>query len=36
VDSEIEWRLATASIEQVELWAERVLSASTLSDVLAD
>jgi hypothetical protein len=36
VDGETERRVAAASAEQVELWAERVLSASTLAELLAD
>jgi hypothetical protein len=36
VDGEIERRVATASAEQIEVWAERVLSAATLADLLAD
>jgi hypothetical protein len=36
VDNEIEQRLATASAEQIEIWAERVLSAATLAELLAD
>jgi hypothetical protein len=36
VDGEIERRVATAPAEQVEVWAERVLSATTLTELLAD
>jgi hypothetical protein len=36
VDGEIEHRVATAPAEQVEVWAERVLSAATLAELLAD
>ena len=36
VDGETERRVAAASAEQVEVWAERVLSASTLAELLAD
>jgi hypothetical protein len=36
VDGETERRVAAASAEQVEVWAERVLSAATLNDLLAD
>jgi flagellar biosynthesis/type III secretory pathway protein FliH len=36
VDGETERRIAAASAEQVELWAERVLSAATLAELLAD
>jgi hypothetical protein len=36
VDSETERRVAVASSEQVEVWAERVLSAATLAELLAD
>jgi hypothetical protein len=36
VDTETERRLATASAERVSTWAERVLSAATLADLLAD
>src|SRR5262249_27777555 len=35
VDGEIERRVATASVEQIEIWAERVLSATTLVELLA-
>ena len=36
VDGEIEHRVAAAPAEQVEVWAERVLSAATLAELLAD
>ena len=36
VDGEIERRVAVAPAEQIEVWAERVLSASTLAELLAD
>jgi flagellar biosynthesis/type III secretory pathway protein FliH len=36
VDGEIERRVAVAPAEQVEVWAERVLSAATLAELLAD
>jgi hypothetical protein len=36
VNAEIEQRIATASIEQVDTWAERVLSVATLTELLAD
>ena len=36
VDGEIERRVAMASAEQVEVWAERVLSTGTLAEILAD
>ena len=36
VDDEIERRVAEAPAEQVEVWAERVLSAATLAELLAD
>jgi hypothetical protein len=32
----MERRVAAASAEQVEVWAERVLSAATLAELLAD
>jgi hypothetical protein len=35
VDGEMERRLAAASNEQLESWADRVLSAATLADLLA-
>jgi hypothetical protein len=36
VDAQIERRIATAPIEQIETWTGRVLSATTLTEVLAD
>jgi len=36
VDGETERRLEAASAEQIEVWAERVLSAATLAELLAD
>ena len=36
VDGEIERRVEIASVEQVEVWAERVLSAAALTELLAD
>ena len=36
VDGAIERRVAAAHAEQIEIWAERVLSASTLAELLAD
>ena len=36
VDGEVERRVAAASAEQIEVWAERVLSVATLADLLAD
>jgi hypothetical protein len=36
VDAETERRVAAATGEQLEVWAERVLSASTLIEILAD
>lgn len=36
VDAHVEQRLATASIEQIEAWSVRVLSAATLSELFAD
>jgi predicted transposase YdaD len=36
VNADIEQRIATASIEQIDTWAERVLSAATLTELLAD
>jgi hypothetical protein len=36
VDGEIERRVAAAPAEQVEVWTERVLSATTLAELLAD
>jgi predicted transposase/invertase (TIGR01784 family) len=36
VDPQIEQRIATASIEQLDTWTARVLSAATLAELLAD
>ena len=36
VDAEAERRVAAAPTEQIEIWAERVLSAATLTELLAD
>jgi hypothetical protein len=36
VDSDVEQRLATASAQQITTWVERVLSAATLAELLAD
>ena len=36
IDGETERRVAAAPAEQIEVWAERVLSATTLAEVLAD
>ena len=36
VDAHVEQRIATASIEQIETWTARVLSAATLAELLAD
>lgn len=36
VDAEAERRVETASAEQIEVWAERVLSAESLGELLAD
>lgn len=36
IDANVEHRIATASPEQIKVWSERVLSAGSLSEVLAD
>ena len=36
VDAHVEQRIATASVEQIETWSERVASAATLAEVFAD
>jgi flagellar motor switch protein FliG len=36
VDAHVEQRIAAASVEQIEIWSVRVLSAATLAEVLAD
>jgi flagellar biosynthesis/type III secretory pathway protein FliH len=35
-DAHVEQRIATASIEQIEAWSARVLSAATLGELFAD
>jgi len=36
VNTEIEQRIATAPVEQIGIWTDRVLSAATLTELLAD
>ena len=36
VNVQVEQRIATASLEQVEAWTGRVLSAATLAEGIAD
>jgi hypothetical protein len=36
VDAHVEQRIATASIEQIDLWTVRILSAATLAEVFVD
>jgi hypothetical protein len=36
VNTDVEQRIATASIEQMETWSGRVLSATTLAEVLTN
>ncbi|HEX7836537.1 MAG TPA: hypothetical protein VF469_03690 [Kofleriaceae bacterium] len=36
VDTCVEQRIAAASLEQIEAWSVRVLSAATLAEVFAD
>ena len=36
VDAQVERRVGVASGEQLEIWTMRVLSAATLSELLAD
>jgi len=36
VNAHVERRVATASVEQIETWTSRVLSAATLAELLAD
>jgi hypothetical protein len=36
VDAPVEQRVATAPIEQIQTWADRVLSAATLTELFAD
>jgi hypothetical protein len=35
VNANVEQRIATASLEQIDTWAERVLSAAKLTELLA-
>jgi predicted transposase YdaD len=36
VDAHVEQRVATAWLEQIEIWTDRVLSAATLAQIFAD
>jgi hypothetical protein len=36
VNADVEQRIATASVEQIEAWSARVLSAATLAELFAD
>jgi hypothetical protein len=36
VDTKTEWRIADASLEQLDLWTDRILSAATLTDLLRE
>ena len=36
VDAHVEQRIATASIEQIQAWSVRVLSAATLAELFAE
>jgi hypothetical protein len=36
VDAPVEQRIMTASVEQIETWSMRVLSAATLAELFAD
>jgi hypothetical protein len=36
VDAHVEQRVATASVQQIETWSSRLLSAPTLAELLAD
>jgi hypothetical protein len=36
VNTQVEQRIAAASLEQLDAWSARVLSAATLSDLFAD
>jgi hypothetical protein len=36
VNADIERRIAMASIEQIDTWTERVLSAASLTELMAD
>jgi len=35
VNADVAQRIGTASVEQIDTWAERVLSAATLAELLA-
>ena len=36
MNTHVEQRIATASIEQIEAWSARVVSAATLAELFAD
>jgi predicted transposase YdaD len=36
VNAHVEQRIATASVEQIEAWSVRLLSAATLAELFAD
>ena len=36
VDSQVEQRIAGASVEQIDTWTTRLLSAATLAEIFAD
>ena len=36
MDAHVEQRITTASIEQIDLWTMRILSAATLAEVFVD
>ena len=36
VNADVEQRITTASVEQIDSWTERVLSAASLTELLAD
>jgi hypothetical protein len=36
LDAHVEQRIAAAPIEQIEIWAGRVLAAATLAELFAD
>jgi hypothetical protein len=36
VDTATEWRIATATLEQLDLWADGILSAAALADLLRE
>jgi hypothetical protein len=36
INAAIEQRIADASVERLEIWAERVLSTATLAELMAD